>query len=88
MVVEGIIGTLFVGLIIGALARLVTPGTTGMGCLPTVAVGVGGAFLGQLIANVLGVGVQQQGLLGLLFSVLGAVLIILLLQAIAGRRVR
>lgn len=88
MVAEGIIGTLIVGLIIGALARLVTPGTAGLGCLPTVAVGVGGAFLGQLIASVLGAGVGEQGWLGLLFSVLGAVLILLLLQAIAGRRVR
>ncbi|HVM13113.1 MAG TPA: GlsB/YeaQ/YmgE family stress response membrane protein [Egibacteraceae bacterium] len=86
MVAEGIIGTLIIGLIIGALARLVTPGTAGLGCLPTVAVGVGGAFLGQLIAGALGVGYGEQGLLGLLFSVLGAVLILLLLQAIAGRR--
>lgn len=88
MVLEGILGTLIVGLIIGALARLVTPGTAGMGCLPTIAIGVGGAFLGQFIASGLGVGYREQGLLGLLFSVLGAVLILLLLQAIAGRRIR
>ena len=85
MVVEGILGTLLVGLLIGALARLVTPGTAGLGCLPTVAIGVGGAFLGQLLANALGAGYADQGWLGLLFSVLGAVLILLLLQAIAGR---
>lgn len=83
---ETILGTLIVGLIIGGLARLVTPGTAGLGCLPTVAVGVGGAFLGQFLATALGVGVGTQGLLGLLFSVLGAVLLLLLLQAIAGRR--
>lgn len=88
MIVESIIGTLLVGLIIGGLARLVTPGTAGMGCLPTVAIGVGGAFLGQVLASALGVGVADQGLLGLLFSVLGAVLLLLLLQAIAGRRIR
>lgn len=86
MVAETILGTLLVGLLIGALARLVTPGTAGMGCLPTVAVGVGGAFLGQWLAGALGVGVADQGLLGLLFSVLGAVLLLMLLQAISGRR--
>lgn len=79
---------LVVGLIIGALARLAVPGTAGFGCLPTVAVGIGGSFLGGLIAQGLGVGVGQQGLVALLFSVLGAVLILLLLQAIAGRRRR
>lgn len=86
MVVESVLGTLLVGLIVGALARLAVPGTAGLGCLATVAVGVGGAFLGQLLAQALGVGVTDQGLLGLLFSVLGAVLILLVLQAIATRR--
>lgn len=86
MVAEGIIGTLIVGLIVGGLARLVTPGTSGMGCLPTVAIGVGGAFLGQFLASALGVGYADQGLLSLLFSVLGAILILLLLQALSGRR--
>ncbi|MEX0657929.1 MAG: GlsB/YeaQ/YmgE family stress response membrane protein [Egibacteraceae bacterium] len=86
MTAATILGTLLAGLLIGALARLVTPGTAGMGCLPTVAIGVGGAFLGQLLAGALGVGVGDQGWLGLLFSVLGAILLLLLLQAIAGRR--
>lgn len=88
MIVESILGTLLVGLIIGALARLAVPGTGGLGCLATVAVGVGGAFLGQLLATALGFGVTDEGWLGLLFSVLGAILILLVLQAIAGRRRR
>lgn len=86
MVAESILGTLFIGLIIGALARLAVPGTAGLGCLATVAIGVGGAFLGQLLAQSLGFGVTDQGWLGLLFSVLGAILILLLLQAISRRR--
>lgn len=79
-----ILGMLLTGLIIGALARLVVPGTAGLGCIPTVAIGVGGAFLGGLLGQQLVGG--QGGLTYLLFSVLGAVLILLLLQAISGRR--
>lgn len=81
-----ILGMLLTGLIVGALARLVVPGTAGLGCIPTVAIGVGGAFLGGLLGQQLVGGLAQGGLLYLLFSVLGAVLILLLLQAIAGRR--
>jgi uncharacterized membrane protein YeaQ/YmgE (transglycosylase-associated protein family) len=88
MLAEGIIGTLLIGLLVGALARVVTPGTGGMGCIPTVAVGVGGAFLAQLVASALGFGIEDQGLVALLFSVLGAVLLLLLLQALSGRRRR
>lgn len=44
------------GLVIGALARLVVPGRQAMGILMTILVGVGGALLGGIIADALGVG--------------------------------
>lgn len=81
-----ILGMLLTGLLVGALARLLVPGTAGLGCIPTVAIGVGGAFLGGFLGQQLVGGLAQSGLLYLLFSVLGAVLILLLLQAISGRR--
>lgn len=54
------------GLIIGALARLIVPGTRGLGILPTILLGLVGGFIGGFIGNhVLGVG----GLLTLLLEI-------------------
>ena len=48
---EGFISALFVGLVIGALGRLVVPGRQPIGCLLTVAVGIIGAIGGTALAN-------------------------------------
>lgn len=54
-----------IGLVIGALARLVLPGEQAIGWLGTIGAGIGGALLGGIIANALDVG----GLLQLLIAV-------------------
>jgi uncharacterized membrane protein YeaQ/YmgE (transglycosylase-associated protein family) len=84
----GIVSIVLFGLVAGLVARAVTPGRQAIGCLPTVAVGVGGAFLGLLIGDVvLGHKVRLGWDLGpFLLAVVGAVLLLLVLQALAGRR--
>lgn len=47
---------ILVGLVIGALARLVIKGTGGLGVLATMLYGIAGALLGGVIANALDVG--------------------------------
>ena len=47
----GIVSFLLFGLVAGLVARAVTPGRQAIGCLPTIAVGIVGAFLGGLIGN-------------------------------------
>lgn len=83
----GILSFLLFGLIAGLAARLLTPGRHAIGCLPTVAVGVGGAFLGGLIGQVvLGHSVHAGWSLGpFLLAVVGAIVLLLVLEAIAGR---
>jgi uncharacterized membrane protein YeaQ/YmgE (transglycosylase-associated protein family) len=85
-----IIALLLGGLIVGALARLAVPGTAGMGCLATIAVGLVGGVVGGLIGRELLGGEQlaQRSLVSLLFSILGAVLVLLVLRAISGPRRR
>ncbi|MEU7529322.1 GlsB/YeaQ/YmgE family stress response membrane protein [Saccharothrix sp. NPDC042600] len=56
MTVTGIISALVVGLIIGALGRLVLPGRQSIPIWLTILVGVVAAFIGTFIANALGVG--------------------------------
>jgi uncharacterized membrane protein YeaQ/YmgE (transglycosylase-associated protein family) len=54
--VSGIFSALVIGLIIGALGRLVVPGRQGIPVWLTVLIGVVAALLGTLLANRLGVG--------------------------------
>jgi uncharacterized membrane protein YeaQ/YmgE (transglycosylase-associated protein family) len=51
-----IISAIVVGLIIGALGRLVLPGRQNISIWLTIAIGIVAALIGSLIANALGVG--------------------------------
>jgi len=55
MTVTGIISALVVGLIIGALGRLVVPGRQSLPIWLTIVVGIVAAFLGTLLAGAFGV---------------------------------
>lgn len=57
MTVTGIISAIVIGLIIGALARLVLPGKQAIPIWLTILIGIVGAVLGTLIAQFLGVAV-------------------------------
>lgn len=84
----GVVSFILFGLVAGLVARLVTPGRQAIGCLATVAVGMVGALLGGLIGDVaLGHKVRASWHLGsFLLAVGGSVALLLVLQAIAGRR--
>ena len=73
-----------IGLIVGALGRLIVPGPDPMGILGTILVGLAGAFLAGLVAR--GLWGSDAGP-GLLLSVLGAGLLVWLLRG-SGRRTR
>ena len=46
-----LIGTLFVGLIVGAIARLVTPGDQKLGWILTSLLGVAGSFVASFVGQ-------------------------------------
>jgi uncharacterized membrane protein YeaQ/YmgE (transglycosylase-associated protein family) len=54
-----IISAIVVGLIIGALGRLVLPGRQNISIWLTLAIGVAAALIGSLIASALGVGATR-----------------------------
>ncbi len=70
----GLLGTLFVGLIVGAIARFVLPGEQKMGWILTCVVGVAGSFIAGFLGQALGWYSAGQGA-GWIASVLGAVLL-------------
>jgi uncharacterized membrane protein YeaQ/YmgE (transglycosylase-associated protein family) len=71
----GIIGTIIVGAIIGALARFVMPGEQKMGWILTILLGIGGSVVAGFIGGALGWYEPGQGA-GWIASVLGAVLLL------------
>ena len=75
-----IMTTLLVGLLLGALARVIAPGTNPLGLLTTAVVGVAGSLLGTLAAGVLDTG----SLVRLLLQVASAVALVMLLRPSKG----
>jgi uncharacterized membrane protein YeaQ/YmgE (transglycosylase-associated protein family) len=72
-----ILGLIAVGLVIGALARLVKPGRQRMSIFATLLLGVAGAVIGGLIADWLDVGsITELNFWGFLFAVIVAVLLL------------
>ena len=86
----GILAFLILGLIAGAIAKAVLPGRQGGGWLITLVLGVVGAILGGWIGSLIfggGLG-DFFDLRTWLLSILGAVIVLLIYGAVAGRRSR
>ena len=84
----GILAWIVVGLLAGAVARLIVPGSQRIGCLATIAIGILGALVGGLIGEVVFDDEVEFGfdLVPFLLAVVGSVGLLLLLEAIRGRR--
>ena len=81
------IGFIIAGLIIGALARLIKPGKQNLGLLATLLLGIVGAIIGGVIANLLGTGdIFELNVLGFIVAVVAAVLLIGVAESLSGRR--
>lgn len=78
-----IISTLFIGLIVGAIAKLLMPGRDPGGCLITILLGIAGAFVGTWIGRVLW---GENYVAGWIMSIVGAMLLLLIYRFVRGRR--
>ena len=79
----GILSTIVVGLIVGALARFVLPGEQKMGWILTCLLGIGGSLLAGFIGQALGWYAVGQGA-GWIASIVGAVVLLLVVQKLRG----
>jgi uncharacterized membrane protein YeaQ/YmgE (transglycosylase-associated protein family) len=78
-----------IGLIAGALARLLVPGRQHIGILATIVIGIVGSFVGGFLGYVLFHHDAQHGAIqpsGIIGSVIGAVIVLLLVTRVGGRR--
>lgn len=87
MSVWSILGIIIVGLIAGALARLIMPGKDPMSIWMTILLGIAGSFVGGFIGNLIwhpaGGGYFHPG--GILLSLVGAILLLWLWRMIRTR---
>lgn len=85
----GLIGALIIGLIVGAIAKLIVRGEEPGGCLVTMAIGVAGSFVAFYIGRFLGLTAGHPGSLrpvGFIPSLIGAIIVLLVYHAIRRRR--
>jgi len=83
-----ILGLILIGLVAGAVARLLVPGRDPMGIGGTILLGIVGSFIGGFLWNALFVSGDQDGFgpAGLLGSIIGAVIALLVWRAVERRR--
>jgi uncharacterized membrane protein YeaQ/YmgE (transglycosylase-associated protein family) len=77
---------LIIGLVAGALARLIMPGKDSMGILATMLLGIAGSIVGGLVSWALW-GTDSSGFHagGLLLSILGAILLLWIVRMVRSR---
>ena len=79
-----LIGILLIGLVIGLLARFLTPGPTPRGILVTIVIGIAGSVLATYGGQALGL-YQAGQTAGFIGSVVGAIFLIVLARLFSGR---
>ncbi|MEP6562949.1 MAG: GlsB/YeaQ/YmgE family stress response membrane protein, partial [Nakamurella sp.] len=84
-----IVSIIVIGLIAGALARLVVPGRQDISILMTIVLGIVGSFVGGFLGYLIFHKNAQDGFLqpaGIIGSFIGAVIVLLIWITVAKRR--
>jgi uncharacterized membrane protein YeaQ/YmgE (transglycosylase-associated protein family) len=84
-----IVSFIVIGLIAGALARLVVPGRQDMSILMTIVLGIVGSFVGGFLGYLIFHKDAQDGFLqpaGIIGAVIGAVIVLLIWTRVGNRR--
>jgi uncharacterized membrane protein YeaQ/YmgE (transglycosylase-associated protein family) len=82
----GILGWIVLGLIAGAIAKAILPGTQGGGWIITLVLGVVGALLGGFLGSVLfGIGLEEFWSIQTWLLAIGGAIIVLLIYGLVTR---
>jgi len=81
----GILVWLLIGLVAGALARLLVPGTDPMGWGGTLILGLAGSLVGGFLGNLIADQDFDVSAAGLLGSVVGAIIVLLIFRSMRSR---
>jgi uncharacterized membrane protein YeaQ/YmgE (transglycosylase-associated protein family) len=80
-----IIGWIIIGLIAGALAKLIMPGDDPGGIFITIILGIAGALVGGFLASLIGIG-GGGTLWTIIIATIGAIILLAIYRAFAGSR--
>lgn len=83
---HGIIGWIVIGLIVGAIAKLLAGGRDASGCLSTIAIGIAGSLLAGWGGSHLFGWYRDGSAPGWIASIIGAVVLLALFRAVGARR--
>ena len=81
-----LIWSLLVGLVVGAIAKAIMPGKDPGGLFVTMLIGVAGSIVAGLLGSALGIYRAGAAGPGVIASIVGAVILLAVYRAIAGRR--
>ncbi len=81
----GIIAWIIVGLIAGALAKLIMPGDDPGGIIVTILIGIAGAFVGGFLTSLIGIG-SGGFIWTIIVATIGAIILLAIYRAVAGGR--
>ena len=76
---------IFIGLIVGLLARFLKPGNDGMGFILTILLGIAGAVLASFIGQKMGWYAPGQAA-GFIGALIGAIVILLAVSLVRGKK--
>ena len=79
----GILYTILIGAVIGALARFFKPGADPMGWILTIILGIVGAWAGGYVAGALGI---SSGMLGFVVSIVCAIVLLFIYEALRKKK--
>jgi uncharacterized membrane protein YeaQ/YmgE (transglycosylase-associated protein family) len=84
----GIIWALIIGLVVGAIAKLLMPGRDPGGIIITMLLGVAGSLVAGYLGRALGWYQSAQSGPGIIASIIGAMLLLFVYRLVVGRRRR
>lgn len=84
MNIQAILVTCVIGLVVGAIAKLLMPGKDPGGCFITILLGIAGAWLGTFLGRLTFGGDNYAA--GWIMSIIGAMILLLIYRMIVGRR--
>ncbi|MFL6530789.1 MAG: GlsB/YeaQ/YmgE family stress response membrane protein [Chthoniobacterales bacterium] len=84
MSITGILVTCIIGLVVGAIAKLLMPGKDPGGCIITMLLGIAGAWLGTFLGRLTFGGENYAA--GWIMSLVGAMILLLIYRMIFAKK--
>jgi uncharacterized membrane protein YeaQ/YmgE (transglycosylase-associated protein family) len=81
-----IITMLIVGLVVGAIAKLLMPGRDPGGIIVTMLLGIAGSFVAGLVGRAVGWYHRPTSVTGIIASIVGAMLLLAIYRVVVRRR--